>query len=394
MNALALRVGIVLGAALLLWRVAHVNLVVYDPAGRPTLPAAATASLDSAADDRALLTGMLRENPAQVEALLLLARERERAGDANQARRAYQAAFQVAPMDRMVLGAAAEFFLRQGADAQSLAMLDRLVDSYPETRKAAFPVLAQMLSERREPAGWNAIAARRPAWIGPFIVSSCERGVDPAVLVRLFLDRVAARSATAAETGCLVDRLRDGDRWREAYQVWLNTLPQERLADVGFVFNGGFEHTPSGIGFDWRPTLSRERDSGHTVEMLQGAGATGKRALRVSYNGKRQAGIPIAQYLALAPGRYEMSGLARPQSITVGRGVQWTLRCVRGGRAEAPMAASERFVGSSEWRRFAFEVIVAPDCPGQVLQLEPVGEGSVYLAGSAWFDELVLRRNA
>ena len=50
--------------------------------------------------------------------------------------------------------------------------------------------------------------------------------------------------------------------------------------------------------------------------------------------------------------------------------------------------------GSSEWRRFSFEVAVPNDCHGQLLQLEPLGlaDGTVYLAGTAWFDDLVLRR--
>jgi hypothetical protein len=74
--------------------------------------------------------------------------------------------------------------------------------------------------------------------------------------------------------------------------------------------------------------------------------------------------------------------------------VQWTVRCVNAGRPQEVIAVSERFIGSSEWRPFTFDVPIPPGCPGQILQLEPVGmaEGTVYLAGVAWFDELVLRR--
>ena len=394
MNAAAMRAGIVVVALLLVWRVLQVNMVAYDDAGRPRLPGSADASLEGAMPDRTLLARVLRDNPGQVDALLFLARGHERAGDVRETRRAYQAAFDLAPMDREVLGSGSEFFLRQGAAAEALVMLDRLVESYPDARERAFPAIAQLLIERRDPATWAQVTARKPAWIGAFIVSSCRHGVDPAQLVPLFLERAAQGRAGAEETACIVDRLRDSDRWQQAYHVWLNTLPRDRLVEVGNIFNGSFEFAPSGVGFDWQPTRARERDSGHVVEMPQAAGVAGKRALRVSYNGKRQTGIPIAQYLALAPGTYEMTGLARPQSITAGRGVLWVLRCVKGGKPGAPLAASERFIGSSEWRRFAFDVAVPADCPGQLLQLEIVGasEGAAYLAGSAWFDELVLRR--
>jgi hypothetical protein len=174
----------------------------------------------------------------------------------------------------------------------------------------------------------------------------------------------------------------------------LNSLPREQLADVGYVFNGSFEFAPSGIGFDWIATKRPEREVGHTVDVVTVMGAVGKKALRVAYNGKRQVGIPIAQFLALAPGRYVFSGLGRPEGVKAGRGAQWTVRCVAGDKSAAPIATSERFVGSSEWRRFTFDLDIAPGCAGQVLQLEPVGadEGITYLAGTVWFDDLVLRR--
>ena len=391
MSAAALRVGVVAAGLLLAWRILHVNVVLYDENGVPRL---APRAAPDASSERAALRASLEDNPGHVVALLNLARAHELAGDGAAARRAYDAAFQVAPLDREVLGTSADYLLRHGAGAEAIAKLDQLVDAYPDARAVAFPVLRRLLAGGAEPAAWARIGARKPEWLGAFIVSACAGGMDPAFLVPLLLERVSQARAKAQETGCVIDRLRDADRWPQAYQVWLNTLPRDRLADVGFLYNGSFEFATTGVGFDWRPTGARERDVGYTVEMPQAAGVSGKRALRVSYNGKRQSGIPILQYVALSPGRYEMSGLAHPQSITAGRGVQWTMRCVKGGQPQAVLAASERFVGSSEWRRFSYEVSVPADCPGQVVQLEPVGaaEGTVYLAGLAWFDELVLRR--
>jgi len=391
MNAAALRVGILAAGLFLAWRIVQVNVVLYDENGVARLPAAAGPD---ASAERAALRAALEENPGHVAALLNLARAHEAAGDETAARRAYDGAARIAPLDREVLGAGADYLLRRGAFAEAIAKLDQLVDAYPDARPIAFPVLARLLASGAEPAAWARIGARQPEWIGAFIESSCAAGVDPQYLTGLLLQRVSRGRAKPAETGCVVDRLRDADRWPQAYQVWLNTLPREQLADVGFLYNGSFELAASGLGFDWRASRARERDVGYSVEMPQAAGVTGKRALRVSYNGKRQSGIPIMQYVALAPGRYEMAGLAHPQSITAGRGVQWAVRCVKEGHPQEVLAASERFVGSSEWRRFTYEITVPPDCPGQVVQLEFVGaaDGAVYLAGLAWFDELVLRR--
>ena len=191
----------------------------------------------------------------------------------------------------------------------------------------------------------------------------------------------------------MTEKLRAAGRWEQAYQVWLNTLPRERLADVGYVFNAGFEHAASGVGFDWMPSRGAERETGHAVEFAATRGAGGKRALRVTYNGKRQAVPAIRQLMALPPGRYELSGRGRVDSLNSVRGVQWTLRCAAADEAP-PLAASERFLGSSEWRPFTVELAIPRDCPGQVLQLEPVGmhEGTTFLSGTAWFDDLRLAR--
>ena len=379
-------------ALALLWRVIHVNAVLYEDTGRPRLPSSSPTQVGAAPTDREVLVAQLRENPADVAALVLVARMLDRS-DVDQAARAYAAAYQLAPLDREVLMTASAFFLGQGRAAEALVLLGRLVEHYPDTRERAFPVIAGMLAAKNPAPTLDAITARDPEWLGPFIVSSCQRGVDPAVLAPLFMKRVAAASAKPAETACLVERLRGAGRWEEAYQIWLNTLPRERMNDIGFVFNGSFEFAPSGVGFDWMPTRQPEREVGHAVEMARSTGGAGRRSLKVSYNGKRQVGSPIAQYLALAPGRYELAGLGRSDGMRAGRGVHWTVRCVSEGVSGAVIAHSERFTGSSEWRPFNVELTVAPACRGQILQLEPVGveESPAYITGAAWFDDLALR---
>ena len=388
------RPAIVVLGLLLLWRVIEVNAVLYESTGRPKLPAPVEAAMPGAIPEREELVGLLRENPAQAAAYLMLAREFERGNDDDRAARAYAAAYQVAPVDRDVLAASADFFVRHGRVPEALMLLSTALEHYEDLRESAFPLMADSLASGRESSTWNTITAHQPSWLGPFVVASCIRGVDPGILVPVFLARVAASKATRAETACLVDRLRTAGRWDEAYQVWLDSLPRDRLADVGFIFNGGFEYAPSGVGFDWIPDSQLERDSGHTVEFARTNAAEGHRALRIAYSGKRQTGIAIAQYLALAPGRYEVSGVARPESIRAGHGAQWTLRCVQDGKAREPLARSERFLGSSDWTPFAFEAAIPEGCRGQLLQLEAVGAdgGPLFLAGTLWFDNMAVRQ--
>jgi hypothetical protein len=254
--------------------------------------------------------------------------------------------------------------------------------------------MAESLASGRNAGTWKRILESDPAWVGAFVLSSCASGADPSIVMPLFLARAARATARTEEVACIVDRLRRADRWDEAYQAWLNTLPRERLADVGAIFNGSFEFSTRGTGFDWVVSRQPERETGHSVEITRTIGAAGVLALKVSYNGKRQSGTPVLQYLALAPGRYEVSGLGRPDGLRVGHGIRWTLRCVTAGMTGGMLAQSERFTGSSEWRRFAFPADVPAGCRGQVLQLEPAGseESAAYIAGVAWFDDLSARR--
>lgn len=367
---------------LLAWRVIHVNAVVYGETNRPVtrvLPGESAAEVASAA---------LRANPAEVRALLVRAREHEQAGDGERASRAYASALELAPVDRAALHEAAAADLRHGRTAEAVGRLDALVSHYEEARPAVFPVFARMLANPAHRALLEARAVRDPAWMDTFVPYACANA-DPQYLAPIFLKRAAAGKARREEVVCVIEKLRRAGRWDVAYQVWLNTLPRARLAEVGHVFNGGFEHPASGLGFDW----IAEDAPGHTVDFAPAVGSAGVRALRVTYTGKRLAGPALRQYLAVPPGRYELSGRVRLEALQSVRGIQWVLRCGLEARGK-PIAASEPFLGSGEWRRFALDAVIPGGCPGQVLSLEPVGldEGTTFVSGTARFDELRLAR--
>ena len=388
------RLAIVAIALALLWRIIQVNAVMYEDTGRPRLARGTLAeSPEGRPSDKAALQQVLGRNPGEVAALLMLARGLEADGDEPSASRAYRVALGMAPLEIGTLSLAADHFLRRG-DPGAIELLGRLAAHYPESREAVFAVLVHAMASGRYRDALDALFRDNQPWVGAFVADSCARGVDLAVLMPALLRRSASGQGVGAETACAIDRLKAAGRWPEAYQLWLNTLPPERLRDVGFVFNGSFEFAPTDHGFDWTLQARPEREAGHAAQAFQVPGAAGKRALRIAYNGRRQSGVPARQFLALAPGRYELTGMGRPEGIKAARGIHWTLRCVESGKPQAVVASSERFLGSSEWRRFAMELLIADDCRGQVLQLEPVGDdgGLAFVSGSAWFDDLRVRR--
>lgn len=379
----AARVALLAVAAVLLWRILQVNAVTYGETNRPEQRIPAEGS-----GRKAALLAELGANPSSAGVLVHLGLEHERDGDAAAAARAFAAALRVAPIDRAALQAAAMLDVREGRIAPAVGRLDRLLTYYGETRTWIFPLLLQWLPAPEARAALEALAREPSTWMSAFLTQACGKA-DAGLAGQVLARRVAAGFAGKAEVRCGIEALHRAGQWATAYQLWLNTLPPERLADVGFVFNGGFEHAPSGVGFDW---AWDERSPAHVVDFPVGSAGAGQRALRVGWTGKRVSGPAIRQYLALQPGRYELSGLARLDGLQSVRGVQWSVRCADGARAT--LGTSARFLGSSEWQRFAFPVEVPAGCAGQLLQLEPVGlnEGTTYVSGRAGFDELRLAR--
>ena len=377
------RIALAAIALLLLWHILHVNAVIYGDTNRPALRIPEGAP-------QAAFAAILRENPADVGALVEIGAARERAGDAQGAARAYAAALEIAPVDRVALRAAAAFDLSQGRVAQAVARLDRLAEHYPEMRAWIFPLFARIVAVAGYRGPFEDLAARATGWMGPFLAHACAQNVEPLAVAALLVRRVAAGRAHSEEIACVTERMRAAGHWDSAYQLWLNTLPRERLADVGFVFNGSFEYAPGGAGFDWIAA----RSPAFEVEFPLASGAAGNRALRVTFTGKRIPGAAIRQFLALSPGSYRFFGLARLEALQSVRGVQWLVRCLDAAGRAATVGASPRFLGSSEWQAFTFDVAVPPGCLGQVLELEPAGhqEGTTFVSGKAWFDDLRLRR--
>lgn len=372
-------------AALLVvaWRAFYVNTVIYGEVNRPVARAGASPSPAAAAVETLLA------NPAETRALLVLARERDSGAGAAAAAQAYAAALALAPIDLAVLREAAASDLRNGRVAESVPRLDALATHYQAERVAVFAVFAQMLASPAHRALVDARAGAGPEWVGAFIPFACTQ-LDPLHFAPLFMRHAAAGRATRDEVRCVTDRLRRAGHWDAAYQAWLNSLPRSMLADVGYVFNGSFERAATGVGFDWMV----DEGPAQSVEFAPARGGAGERALRVAYTGKRLEGPALRQYLALAPGRYELTGKVRLERVESVRGIHWILRCGADARGSG-IASSERFMGAGTWRGFAVPVTIPREgCPGQVLSLEPsgLGEGTTFVSGTAWFDDLRLTR--
>ena len=391
--------GITVGVALLLvWRVVVTGSAQLLEGSSTTDPDRVVAPLDASTPDRVWRERLAR-NPTDYVALVVLGLQLERQGKIDEARSAMREAMRLAPASRQLLLEAAAFHLRVGEEAPALAILRRAVDLYPEVGNSAWPVFVAVLDAGRGGEFFALAAKDNPDWWPAFFGHACAKAVDVNAVERVFAARAATGMVTPGERSCVVGRLQRENRWANAYQVWLNSLPAEQRQRVPYVFNGGFELPLTNLGFDWlTPTLDGVAADAQPID-----GATGRRALRVEFVNKRWAGPPVLQYLMLFPGKYELEGRSRSDGLETWLGVQWGLYCVAGAAAGAEarqLARTDRFLVASEWESFREAFVVPKDCPVQLLRLELAnprrdadtpGNVAARLRGTVWFDDFRVR---
>lgn len=166
----------------------------------------------------------------------------------------------------------------------------------------------------------------------------------------------------------MVARLQREGQWPVALPgPRLNGLPAEQKQRVGFVYNGGFETPISNLGFDWNVPPQE----GVVVNADLNGGASGKRALHVTFINKHYSGPPVYQYLML----FQASTASTAAAARTASPAGWV--CSGACTAGMPRAAmrrrfarSEPLVGSADWSYFSHDFMLGKDCPVQVLRLE------------------------
>lgn len=394
-------------ASLLAWRVVALGVAEYH--ARRADPGAATRALawhphhsralyrqalavaeSDPARAAALLGQAAREDPTDGRVFMQLALRRAQQGELQAAENLAATATRLTPMRSDVRLAAAAFWLQRDRLEQVLEHWSVALAMRQDIRAEIYPVLLGLAEDPRTRALLRPWLDEPPPWWAHFFHYAAANAADPAAVDLLYrLGRHNGRRPHGLERYAYLDRLQREGRWLEMYFVWLNGLDDRHLAALGLVFDGGFELPLSNAGFGWRSHPVR----GVSVETAATYGVEGERALRLIFRKPQTLFRHLSQYLLLEPGGYRLSGLARPDGLRSGSGLQWTLRCAGGGGRL--LGASERFLGSSQWREFAVTFTVpGGSCRAQELRLELTGRTrrDFEAVGTAWFDRLRIVR--
>jgi len=263
-----------------------------------------------------------------------------------------------------------------------------LMRTEPRLNRYTIGYLAQMAANTEQRRVLISALAKSPPWRQRVLKELPRQLGDPGLIrsVMTALGR-APGGLSSSEASAFISTLARLGRIDLAYAGWLGTLDEDRLNDMGFINNPGFEFDIGATIFDWR--MARPANALHAIE--RPPGTTGL-AFHVILGPGRVTFPKLSQTLVLGPGTYELSYKIKGQVIGK-RGLYWSLRCLKGGA----FAKSDPMTGTyRRWTSLSLrvEVPAREDCGGQILQLTHGARSASeqLVSGDLWIDDVVLKR--
>lgn len=307
----------------------------------------------------------LKADPLSTKALTRLAQIADAKGDSAKAAKLMAAA---AARSARTLYAQAWLLDRDSLTGDFEAFVDRadvVFRAHPQIVGVVAKTLAPMLGTETVVQRLVTKLAENPPWRRGLLQSLVAQGADVDDLSSLY-DALSSTDAPPepSEIRPWLARLVGEGRFEAAYIAWINTIPSERLANAGLLYNAGFDYDISNMPFDW--TLSPV--NGASVAIEKGVKEGAPRELAVDFFGGRVPFRNVSHLLTLPPGRYVLQGEERADGLRNSRGMRWRLSCVDGAKQE--LASTNLLNGDVPWRPFSVEFETPADCGVQSLVLE------------------------
>jgi hypothetical protein len=348
-----------------------------------------TKSPEEIAEATAWAEAALASDPLNARALRILGQLALASGDAGKA----SAYLESAVRHSIHESAAASWLMLDSFQKKDYGAALHFADALLRTRTQALPNVLPIMGRIAEtPEAGDALAkllAGNPPWRRAFLSALPTAVADARTPLTLLLAlKETSSPPTLADAREYVGLLVQHKLYELAYYTWLQFLPPEQVGGAGFLFNGSFEHAPSGLPFDWQLTGG----TGATVEIAWRPDALGQRALFIELGPGRVEFGGVAQTLMLGPGGYQLKG--KFQGEVVGpRGLAWRMTCAGGGPS---LGQSAMMIGSApQWKDVALSFTVPKaECRAQELRLvlDARTPSEHLVSGSSWHDELQIVR--
>jgi hypothetical protein len=280
--------------------------------------------------------------------------------------------------------------LSQRDYGKELEYVDLLLKTRPA---AAVHVLNYIVRAASASDGFSAVVgvlAGAPVWRTALFRNVPDDSRQTDVLLKLGIalkEREAPLSM--AEVTPLLNSLAERGEVVTAFNAWLRLRPADQAGDPGWLNNGNFSQSPSGLAFDW--TIARGQNS---LAEINGSGPENEGVLHVRLDAGRVRFPEVSQVVVLGPGRYRLEGKVKGK-ITGMRGVRWQLVCAN--RTRSLLAETNMLMGETrQWRTFSLDIDLSENagCVGQKLRLmhDARFESEEFISGEVWFANLRLER--
>lgn len=272
----------------------------------------------------------------------------------------------------------------------ALYYADALMRTEPSFATYTVPVLAHFADDKAASGAVTSLLAGNPPWRNLFFRLLPGSVTDPRTPLNLLLAlKKSPVPPTYADISQYEDLLIRHKLYDLAYYTWLQFLPLDELRTAGFLFNGNFDVTPSGIPFDWMI----EQGAGVAIDIVPRHDKIGEHALEVDFLYGRVDYHSVAELVLLAPGVYQFDGQYSGKIIGP-RGLKWRVVCANDSHTR--IGESPMIIGmTSAWKETSFTFTVPPaDCRAQYVELDLDARmaSEQLVSGSVLFDELKIAR--
>ena len=308
---------------------------------------------------RAALSAPLAFEPFFVEA-----KSAEQAGQLDRAIRLMEEARRRRPAFDLTRIHLIGYYQRARRYPELLTEIDFVLRRNAQAAQIILPELAKLIGDPQGRVALASILARNPSWRAQFFEVAAAQPGNAADALTL-LNLVQARrppGGVGLERGLYLHRLVQAGDHRRARAIWLQGLPAGERAKNDLLFNGDFRRITAPAPFGW--TVRPEADGRADIVTV----GTSVPYLDVVYYGGNEV-ILAEQQLALAPGEYRLSQLAKSDQQPTSGQVYWQLTCLPAGNEVGRLPATPL---RPQYSRTSTEFTVPSNCAGQRLAL--VGE--------------------
>lgn len=325
-------------------------------------------------------------SPLSVEAIALIARMAQQAGETTQSEALDNAIMVLTRRNPETLAALLQNSNTRSNRTEFLRLLDILMRvGQQDQQQTLFPIVASLITDPQQMQELVGLLADDPKWRIPFLDYLAKEGdleLFPTVMEGL---SAGATPPLRTRWQPYLNRLIEMGEPEQAYAIWAGIPDSGGGERLDYLFDGQFSLPPGQLPFEWTFEKSRRF-------MLSRSSLDGRPALMVEFVGAKTRFYNIYQELLLPPGNYSLTGKVMTDNLQNERGLYWRVYC-RNETSLKAIAETERFHGRVNTRNFEVSFTVPEtDCASQRLRLELAAPFAMTISGRIWFDALAIRR--